>query len=69
MEGQAEPGAAGAGVAVLLILGLAHGLEAFGQGEGVAVVATRGYAVTAGRGIPGRLCPLDAGSVAHGTFL
>jgi hypothetical protein len=36
--GDAEPGPRGAGVAVGLVVGLAHGLQALGQSQGVAAV-------------------------------
>ena len=63
---EAEAGAAVLGVAVVLIPGIAHGLQALRQGERVAVVAAVRGAVAAGAGVPSCLGPLDAGPVGHG---
>jgi len=68
VDGDPEPGPAGAGVAFGLILGLAHGLEPPGQGEGIAVLAARRNAVAAGDRVPGGLGPFDGGAVGHAAF-
>ena len=66
MQGEAEAGAAVLGVAVVLVPGVAHGLEALRQGERVAVVTAVRGAVAAGAWVPGCLGPLDARPVGHG---
>ena len=65
VDGQGEARAACARVAVVAVLGLAHGLESLGERERVAVVAARRRAVAARGRVPRRLCPLDAGTVGH----
>ena len=59
VDGEAEAGAAGARVAVGLVLGLAYGLQPLGPREGVAVVTPRRGPVAPSRRVPGRLRPLD----------
>ena len=61
----AEAGAGGARVAVVLVLRRAHRLEPLGQRHRVAVVAAGGDAVAAGDGVPGGLGPLDRRSICH----
>jgi hypothetical protein len=56
----AETRARGSWVPISLVFIGAHGLESLGEGQGVAVIASCRYAVTAGRRVPGDLCPLDA---------
>jgi hypothetical protein len=64
VEGDAEAGPGGAGVAAGLVFRLAHGLEPLGQGQGIAVVAAGRDPVAAGGGVPGDLGPFD-GAGAH----
>ena len=60
-----KPGPEVRGSPVLLVLGYPHGLEAAGEGQGVAVVASRGNPVASGGGVPCRGRPLDPASVSH----
>ena len=66
VEGQRESGTAGAGIAIVAVLGLAHRLEPIGERERVAVVTARRRAVTTRGRVPRRLGPLDARTVGHG---
>lgn len=65
MQREAEAGAAVLGVTVVLVPRIAHGLEALGEGECVAVIAAVRRAVAAGAGVPSCLGPLDTGPVGH----
>src|SRR5690606_16693585 len=60
-DAEAEAGPGGRGVAVALVLRLAHALEPFGQGEGVAVVTAGRDAVAAGGGVPAAVGPFNGG--------
>ena len=61
----AKPGPLVRGSPSVAVLGLAHGLQALGQRQRVAVVTTRGRAVTTRGRVPRRLGPLDARTVGH----
>ena len=60
VQGQGEAGPAGPRVAVVLVLGQPHRLEAAGERQRVTVVAPRRHSVAPRGGIPGRVCPLYA---------
>ena len=66
VERQGEAGAAGAGIAVVAVLGLAHGLQPLGERKRVAVVTARRRLVATRGWVPRRLGPLDARTVGHG---
>jgi hypothetical protein len=59
VEGDPVAGPGGGWPAVGLVVGLAHGLEPPGQGEGVAVLTARRDPVAAGDRVPGGLGPFD----------
>lgn len=60
VQGQGEAGPAGLRVAVVLVLGQPHRLEAAGERQRVTVVAPRRHSVAPRGGIPGRVGPLYA---------
>src|ERR1700683_1236353 len=65
MERPAKSGAWRPRVAIVLILGLAHRLQSFGEGEGIAAVTPWARFVASSCWIPSRLCPLDVALVTH----
>src|SRR5215217_3281991 len=56
---------AGPRIAVMLVLGLSHPLQASSQRQRIAVVTARGDAIATGDRIPGRLGPFDRAVVSH----
>jgi hypothetical protein len=65
MTRDAEPRPGRASTPILLVPGIAHGLQTRGQGQRIAVVAPVRHAIAPGHGIPRGLGPLDSPSNAH----
>ena len=61
----AESRAAGARIPVNLVFRIPHSLEALGEGERVAVIASGADAITSCGGVPGGFGPLDGAFVGH----
>ena len=59
VQGEREAWAARAGIAIVLVLARSHRLQALGERERVAVVATKRGLVAASRWVPRGFGPLD----------
>ena len=65
MQRERKSGSRSSCITVILILFHPHRFEALGEGQGVAVVASRRCPITASGRIPRGFCPFDRTSITH----